>query len=242
MRRDDDESSQPADDRLQRHDGKIARRKGAAQITARHRDPYRLTESAAGRQYPVDFRLIVAINRNLEEMVRQGTFRDDLYDRLNMFSIWVPPLRARLEDIPLLVDYFISDCVGQAKRLVTAAAQQVLDLFQQYSWPGNIRELRNVLKRGVFTGKTEWIRQEDLPFDVAQRLATPLSKLADHDEQLRELSHQLFVAALKQCHGNRSRAAVLLGLTRNKFYRLLKLHGLDGESSRNGPGESDWIQ
>jgi len=63
-----------------------------------------------------------------------------------MFSIWVPPLRARLEDIPLLVDYFISDCVGQAKRLVTAAAQQVLDLFQQYSWPGNIRELRNVVK------------------------------------------------------------------------------------------------
>ncbi|HYR83489.1 MAG TPA: helix-turn-helix domain-containing protein, partial [Terriglobia bacterium] len=59
---------------------------------------------------------------------------------------------------------------------------------------------------------------------------------------LRELSHQLFVAALKQCHGNRSRAAVLLGLTRNKFYKLLKLHGLDGESSRNGPGESDWIQ
>ena len=106
-------------------------------------------------------------------MVRQGTFRDDLYDRLNMFSIWVPPLRARLEDIPLLVDYFISDCVGQAKRLVTVAAQQVLDLFQQYSWPGNIRELRNVVKRGVFTGKTEWIRQEDLPFDVAQRLATP---------------------------------------------------------------------
>src|SRR3989454_5185336 len=102
---------------------------------------------------PVDFRLIVATNRNLEEMVRQGTFRDDLYHRLNMFSIWVPPLRARLEDIPLLVDYFISDCAGQAKRLVTVAAQQVLDLFQQYSWPGNIRELRSVVKRGVFTGK-----------------------------------------------------------------------------------------
>src|SRR6266853_277299 len=79
-------------------------------------------------------------------MVRQGTFRDDLYDRLNMFSIWVPPLRTRREDIPLLVDYFISDCVGQAKRLVTGAAQQVLDLFQQYSWPGNIRELRNHLR------------------------------------------------------------------------------------------------
>jgi len=80
--------------------------------------------------------------------------------------------------------------------------------------PGTAECRQALVKRGVFTGKTEWIRLEDLPFDVAQRLATPLSKLADHDEQLRELSHQLFVAALKQCHGNRSRAAVLLGLTR----------------------------
>src|SRR5438552_5288210 len=89
---------------------------------------------------PVDFRLIVATNRNLEEMVRQGKLRDDLYDRLNVVSICVPPLRERMDNIPLLVDYFISDCAGQARRMVTGAAPQVLDLFQQYSWPGNIRE------------------------------------------------------------------------------------------------------
>src|SRR5204862_4007110 len=114
---------------------------------------------------PVDFRLIVATNQNLEEMARQGTFRDDLYDRLNTVALWVPPLRERLEEIPLLVDYFISDFASKAKRMVTGAAQQVLDLFQQYSWPGNIRELRNIIKRGVFTCKTERIRREDLPFD-----------------------------------------------------------------------------
>src|SRR5258708_16092241 len=96
----------------------------------------------------------------------------------------------------------MSDCVGQAKRLVTAAAQQVLDLFQQYSWPGNVRELRNVVKRGVFTGKTEWIRQEDLPFDFAQRLATPPIRLGNHYVQLRELSHPLFLSAPQQCHPN----------------------------------------
>ena len=155
-----------------------------------------LTVDRIGGRTPIPGRL-PADRRDKPESGRKwsgrGAFRDDLYDRLNMFSIWVPPLRTRREDIPLLVDYFISDCVGQAKRLVTGAAQQVLDLFQQYSWPGNIRELRNVLKRGVFIGKTEWIRQEDLPFDFAQRLATPLSKLADHDEQLRELSHQLLL-------------------------------------------------
>jgi transcriptional regulator with PAS, ATPase and Fis domain len=191
---------------------------------------------------PVDFRLIVATNRDLEEMVRQGTFRDDLYDRLNMISICVPPLRERLDDIPLLVDYIINDCAGQAQRLVTGVAPQVLDLFQQYSWPGNVRELRNIVKRGVFTGKTERIRQEDLPFEFAQRLATPPIRLGNHDDQLKELSYQLFVTALKQCRNNRSRAMALLGLTRNKFYRLLKMHGLDGESSDDGWGESDWIQ
>src|SRR5438874_431176 len=140
---------------------------------------------------PVDFRLIVATNRNLEEMVRQGKFRDDLYDRLNVVSICVPPLRARMEDIPLLVDYFISDCAGEARRMVTGAAPQVLDLFQQYSWPGNIRELRNIVKRCVFTGRTESIRQEDLSFDFAQRLASPPVNLGNYDEQLRELSRQL---------------------------------------------------
>jgi transcriptional regulator with PAS, ATPase and Fis domain len=190
---------------------------------------------------PVDFRLIVATNRNLEEMVRQGTFADDLYDRLNMFSIWVPPLRERMEDIPLLVDYFIGDCVGEAGRMVTGAAPQVLDLLQKYSWPGNLRELRNIVKRGVFTGKTDCIRQEDLPFDFAQRMASPPVKCGNHDEQLRAFSRQLFVDAVKQCHGNRSRAAALLGLTRNKFYRLLRLHGLDGDSGNNGHDESDWV-
>ena len=150
------------------------------------------------------------------------------------------PLRERLEDIPLLVDYFISDFASKAKRMVTGAAQQVLDLFQQYSWPGNIRELRNIIKRGVFTCKTERIRREDLPFDFAQRLARPPMKLGNHDDQLRELSFQL-IGALKQSEGNRSRAAVLLGLTRNKFYRLLKLHVLDGASPNNARGESDWI-
>src|SRR5438093_4475074 len=131
---------------------------------------------------PLDFRLIVATNRNLEEMVRQGKFRDDLYDRLNVVSICVPPLRERMDDIPLLVDYFISDCAGEARRMVTGAAPQVLDLFQQYSWPGNIRELRNIVKRCVFTGRTESIPQEDLSFDFAQRLASPPVNLGNYDE------------------------------------------------------------
>ena len=92
------------------------------------------------RSIPVDFRLIVATNRNLAEMTRQGRFREDLYDRLNMDIIHVPALRERMEDIPLLADYFRDRFTNESQRQVTAISQPVLDLFQQYLWPGNIRE------------------------------------------------------------------------------------------------------
>jgi two-component system response regulator AtoC len=190
---------------------------------------------------PVDFRLITATNRNLEEMTEKGTFRDDLYDRLNMATIWVPSLRERRDDIPLLVDYFISDCAAQAQRIVQGATEEVLDLLQQYSWPGNIRELRSVVNRCVFKGKTEWICKEDLSFDFGRKLATPALKLGNYDDQMREASRQLLAAALEQTNWNRSKAAKLLGLTRNKFYRLLKVHGLEDESSNNGHGDHHWI-
>ncbi len=183
---------------------------------------------------PVNFRLIVATNRNLEEMVRLGTFRDDLYDRLNEFSIWIPPLRERLDDIPLLVDYFVHEFAGQAQRMVNGAKQQVLDLFREYPWPGNVRELRNVVKYAVFTGKSEWIGPEDLSFDFRRKLASPSVTVGNYDERMEQYSYQLVLGALKQCHYNRTKAADLLGLPRSNFYRLLKRHGLDAESSRNG--------
>ena len=193
---------------------------------------------------PVDFRLIVATNRNLEEMVQRGTFRDDLYDRLNTFSIWVPPLRERLVDLPLLVDYFIHNCASEANRMVQGVAPEVMDLFLRYTWPGNVRELRGIVRRGVFTGKSEWIGEEDLPSDFAQRMASPAVNLGSHDEQVKALSLRLIVSALEKFNGNKSQAMAYLGLTRPRFYRLLKLHGLYNgalTSSKNGHGEPEWI-
>jgi Nif-specific regulatory protein len=193
---------------------------------------------------PVDFRLIVATNRNLEEMVQQGKFRDDLYDRLNTFSIWVPALRERLDDVPLLVDYFIHNCAAEANRMVQGVTPEVMDRFQQYSWPGNVRELRLLVRRGVFTGKNDWICLEDLGPDFAERIAAPAVQLGTHDEQLQALSLQLIVSALEKFNGNKSLAIAYLGLTRPRFYRLLKLHGLyDGPPtpSKNGHGEPEWI-
>ena len=193
------------------------------------------------RSIPVDFRLIVATNRNLEEMVRQGKFREDLYDRLNMDIIRVPALRERMEDIPLLAEYFRDRYANEAKRVVTHGSQQVLDLFQQYLWPGNVRELQNTIRRAVYRGRTEAIRVEDLPFDFAQRTAAPRVKLGNYHEMMQKHSRELIVGALTHCDGDRARAASLLGLSRSQLYRLVKMHNLDDDMSDNRSQESGWM-
>ena len=187
------------------------------------------------RPIPVDFRLVVATNRNLEEMVRAGKFRDDLYDRLNMDSIRLPPLRERLEDIPVLADYFIGCYVAQAKRPVNGVSQPVLDLFQKYRWPGNVRELEHVIGRAVFKGRTDLIRLEDLPFNFLQQTAAAPVRLGNYHQLMQENSRQLVLAALTHCRGNRMKAATLLELSRAQFYKLVKMRGLDGEPAAGAP-------
>jgi transcriptional regulator with PAS, ATPase and Fis domain len=151
-----------------------------------------------------------------------------------------------LEDIPLLVEYFIGDYVSRAQRLVTGASNQVLDLFRQYWWPGNIRELENVIARAVFKGKSGLIRLEDLPSDFGKRMTAPPVTLGNHDELCQAYSRQLFERALEHRDGDRSKAQKVLGLSRARFYRLLKLHGLNdrsdnGRDSGHNPHGSELI-
>jgi transcriptional regulator with PAS, ATPase and Fis domain len=187
---------------------------------------------------PIDVRLIVSTNRNLKEMAGMQKFREDLYDRLSQDTIRTPALRERLDDIPILCEYFIAAYVPKARRPVTGVSQQVLDVFQGYSWPGNIRELENIIRRAVFKGRTELIRKDDLPFDFAQKRADGPVKLGNYHELMREnsreYSRQLVLAALTQCRGNRAKAAILLGLERKYLYKLVKDHGLDAEPSDRG--------
>ncbi len=193
------------------------------------------------RPVPVDFRLLAATNQNLEEMIGTQRFRADLYDRLNMDTIRIPALRDRLEDIPVLAQYFIGVYVPEAGRPVRGVSPQVLDRFQTYDWPGNIRQLENVIRRAVFRAGSEMIRLEDLPFDFGKEPAAAPVKLGDYHQLMKEYSRQVVVEALKQCGGNRPKAAKLLRLSRAQFYRLAKMHGLDSESDP-GSKESDWIQ
>ena len=193
------------------------------------------------RSIPVDFRLLVATNRDLEEMVWQGRFREDLYDRLKMDVIRVPPLRERMDDIPLLADYFRDRYANESKRPVRTIAPQVIDKFQQHLWPGNIRELQNIIRRAVYTCLTGTIRVDNLPFDFAQRTAGPPVKLGNYHERMQACSRELIVAALTHCHGDRTKAAGLLGLSRSHFHRLIKTHNLDDDADDNGSRES-WLQ
>jgi transcriptional regulator with PAS, ATPase and Fis domain len=120
-------------------------------------------ERVVGR---ADVRVIAATNRNLREMIAQGTFREDLFYRLNVIHLTVPPLRERKEDIPALVDYFLGHYTrhnGHAGRQISPDAMQVL---ANYAWPGNVRELENVIERAVVTGRTESVRAEDLPLEI----------------------------------------------------------------------------
>ena len=200
------------------------------------------------RSVPIDLRVVVATNGDLEEMSRCRRFREDLYDRLNMDSIRTPPLRERVDDIPVLIDYFVDIYRAEAKRRVTGASAEVLDLFCNYHWPGNVRELENVTRRAVFKGQTETIRLDDLPFEFAKKIADAPVELGDYHQQMKEYSRRLLEAALTECDGHKTNAAKRLKLSRAQFYRLIRMHGLDAgqegldASIRPVAPESDWFR
>jgi transcriptional regulator with PAS, ATPase and Fis domain len=124
------------------------------------------TVGATGMAARVDVRVIAATNRNLREMIGQGTFREDLFYRLNVIHVLVPPLRERREDIPELVEHFLEQFTHRHGHVVRAIAPEALSLMQAYDWPGNVRELANVIERIVVTGRHETIRPESLPVEI----------------------------------------------------------------------------
>ncbi len=176
---------------------------------------------------PVDFTVIAATSRDLESMVAQGRFRRDLFYRLDVIRIVIPPLRERPEDIPLLVDHYWkrkSRELGKYPTLSPAACRAL----ETYSWPGNIRELLNLLER-VLVGVTKSvIEPRDLPMELAQDLGGPSAYFPRFHlpTVLAEAERQTLDRALRQAHGNRRKASELVGLPRATFYRKLKSYGL----------------
>lgn len=171
------------------------------------------------RKISVDFRLLASTNRHLPDEVARGTFREDLFYRINVFCIEVPPLRERISDIPLLVAEFLREFCARENKLLSLSPT-VMQLFEAYRWPGNIRQLRNVLERAVVLARGREITERELPAEiVTHRLPSP-SPLA-HVRPLKETEAELIRDALERCKGNKSQAARLLGMSRKTLYKRI---------------------
>ncbi|HEX15679.1 MAG TPA: AAA family ATPase, partial [Deltaproteobacteria bacterium] len=167
-----------------------------------------------------DVRVVAATNRDLERMVKEGQFREDLYYRLNVFKIALPPLRERSEDIPLLVEHFIAKLNRKTGKDIQGLNEEAMRLLLDHPWPGNVRELENVLEHAFILCKDRWIRPEHLP-EYLRKGDTVIS-----GGSLRQMERELIERTLKSCQGNISHAARQLGIHRTTLWRKLKKYNL----------------
>ena len=169
----------------------------------------------------VDVRVIAATNKNLMEEMRKGTFREDLYYRLNVIPIFVPPLRERKDDIPLLTSYFLQKFSREKGKEVTSVGSEVMELFLAHSWPGNVRELENVIEHASILAKKDKILPKDLPQYLLQKPLPnqQLFSLKDHERDL-------ILKALEETKWNKHQASKKLKITRSTLYGKMKRYGL----------------
>ncbi len=178
----------------------------------------------------VDVRIIAATNEDLKQLIQQGRFREDLYYRLNVISIFVPPLRARMEDIPILVEHFLEKFNAENEKSVTRVTPAVMDRFLSHDWPGNVRELENVVERGVVLARGDEIDLDLLPSDMSRRGLLPdlpaLPEGVPFYDAVGRLERQLIEGALRRCGGVQKQAAELLGLKPTTLNEKIKRLGI----------------
>jgi len=186
------------------------------------------------RPISVDIRLIAATNSDLKEAAKAGSFRQDLYYRLNVVSLVVPPLRERREDIPMLADYFVVKSSSRCKLKAKQISPEAMACLVNYDWPGNVRELENAVERALVLAWSDVIRPEDLPESILERDPRP-GVSAKYHAALKELKKELILGALEEAQGNYTEAARILGVHANYLHRLIRNLGLK-DSARSVPG------
>jgi len=180
------------------------------------------------RPVSVDIRLIAATNRDLEKLVRENRFREDFFFRINVIPIHLPPLRQRMEDVPLLVEHFIRQLRSRSGKAITGLSPDAMQLLMSYSWPGNVRELKSVLEYAFVIAEKGPLRPDHLPATFARREGDPCPRpLADAHPREEDDERTALVEALRQAGGNQTRAAMILGISRVTVWNRMRKYGID---------------
>ncbi|MBI4508080.1 MAG: sigma-54-dependent Fis family transcriptional regulator [Deltaproteobacteria bacterium] len=205
---------------------------------------------AGGRVTPIDIRLVAATNKDLMRLVREGRFREDLYYRLNVISVGIPPLRDRRDDIPLLVEHFMQVYREKNGKPIVGLSRRALELLADYPWPGNVRELENAIERAVVLTRQAIIGEEDLPFEVREGAglgaSMPVGILQSGrvlsfpiGTRLEDIERQAIFETLRHTTGDKRLAAQLLGIATRTIYRKLEAPGSDlGDQAVDDDGPS----
>lgn len=180
------------------------------------------------RTEKVDIRIITATNRNLEERISQGLFREDLYYRLNVVALTTPPLRDRGNDIMELAGFFLKKYSEKNNRLIKGFTPHATDILMRYAWPGNVRELENIIERAVILSRTETVTPEDFPDTVRHHSAeTKINEEVPEGKSLKDIERQMIIRTLDETGGNRTKTADILGISRRTLQMKLKEYGIN---------------
>jgi transcriptional regulator with GAF, ATPase, and Fis domain len=189
------------------------------------------------RPIKLNARLITATNRNLGAAIQSGEFREDLFFRLNVLALTVPPLRLRREDIPLLADYFVTKYAAKCRRRIKGVTAAARSYLERYDWPGNVRELESAIQRAVVMSSTEFIMPDDLPDDVLecetagdpvprapvdQKITSTGATTLKYHDAVKEAKKQVIINAIERASGDYAEAAKTLGMHTNNLHRLIR--------------------
>lgn len=170
----------------------------------------------------VDVRIIASTNQDLKEKIKNGKFREDLFYRLNVVEIKVPALRERKDDIPLLIDYFIKKYADFSKFKVKGISKKALDILLAYDYPGNIRELENLIQRILVLCRKEYIEPDDIPYEIRNKIKADIKFSEKLDEKVKKYERQLIIEALEKANGNQTKAAAILKINRATLISKMK--------------------
>lgn len=166
-----------------------------------------------------DFRVICATNCDLESAVKEGKFREDLYYRLNVFTIFIPPLRERRSDIPLIANYYLKKYATMMHKPITEISPEAMDILIRYDWPGNVRELKNAIERAMVLAKPPAIRPQDLPIQI-------IEEEQPEDETLEAVEKAHILKILNRTNWNITQSAKILGIDRVTLYNKIEKYKL----------------